>query len=101
MKRYISTLLALVLFPLLVHARTEGQFDRTLSVSGAVSLDVTTGSGDITVKTGSSNQVVIHGRIHGNDWLLATPMLCRRCSPILPSSRAATPSASATTFPTT
>ena len=71
MKRYISTLLALVLFPLLVHARTEGQFDRTLSVSGAVSLDVTTGSGDITVKTGSSNQVVIHGRIHGNDWLFS------------------------------
>ena len=69
MKRYTSTLLAFALFPLLLHARTEGQFDRTLSVSGAVSFDVTTGSGDITIKTGGSNQVVIHGKIHANNWI--------------------------------
>ena len=49
-------------------ARTGGHFDRTLQVSGAVSLDVNTGSGDITIKTGSSNQVVVHGTIHENSW---------------------------------
>jgi len=69
MKRYISTLLAFILLPLLAHAREEGHFDRTLSVSGSISLDVTTGSGDITVKTGSSNQVIVHGTIHAsNNW---------------------------------
>ena len=69
MKRYLSSLLAFLLLPLLLHARAEGHFDRTLSVSGAVSLDVTTGSGDITVKTGGSNQVVIHGTIHPSSWI--------------------------------
>jgi DUF4097 and DUF4098 domain-containing protein YvlB len=59
------------LFPVLSFARTEGHFDRTLQVSGAVSLDVTTGSGDITVKTGSSNQVVVHGTIHQNNWFFS------------------------------
>jgi DUF4097 and DUF4098 domain-containing protein YvlB len=69
MKRYTSTLLAFLLLPLLLHARAEGHFDRTLSVSGSVSLDVTTGSGDINVKTGGTNQVVIHGTVHANNWV--------------------------------
>jgi hypothetical protein len=64
----IAVLLSFFLFPVLSFARAEGHFDRTLQVSGAVSLDVTTGSGDITVKTGSSNQVVVHGTIHSNNW---------------------------------
>ena len=46
---------------MLVFARVEGQFDRTLTVSGAVNLDLTTGSGDVTIKTGGANQVVVHG----------------------------------------
>jgi len=67
-KRRIAVLLTFCLFPALSFARTDGHFDRTLQVSGAVSLDVSTGSGDITVKTGSSNQVVVHGTIHENSW---------------------------------
>lgn len=70
-KRYTSLLLCCCLLPLLLHARAEGHFDRTLSVSGAINLDVTTGSGDITVKTGSSNQVIVHGTIHSNDWFFS------------------------------
>jgi len=55
--------------PVLLFARVEDQFDRTLTVSGAVNLDLTTGSGDVTIKTGGSNQVVIHGRVRSNnDW---------------------------------
>jgi DUF4097 and DUF4098 domain-containing protein YvlB len=68
-KRCSAVLFSLLLFPLLLHARPEGSFDRTLSVSGAVSLDVSTGSGDITVKTGNSNQVVVHGKIHSGTWI--------------------------------
>ena len=39
-------------------------FDRTLSISGAVQLAVSTGSGDIHLTRGSGNQVHIHGKIH-------------------------------------
>jgi DUF4097 and DUF4098 domain-containing protein YvlB len=67
-KPFTAALLGFLLLPVLSFARTEGHFDRTLQVSGAVSLDVSTGSGDITIKTGSSNQVVVHGSIHGNSW---------------------------------
>lgn len=47
-------------------ASDDGHFDRTLSVTGAVDLDVQTGSGEITVRTGDSSKVEIHGRIHTN-----------------------------------
>ncbi len=68
-KHGTAIFLALLLAPALLHARAEGHFDRTLTVSGTVSLDVTTGSGDITIKAGGSNQVVVHGTIRSsNDW---------------------------------
>jgi DUF4097 and DUF4098 domain-containing protein YvlB len=47
-------------------ASDDGHFDRTLSVTGAVDLDVQTGSGEISVRTGDSSKVEIHGRIHAN-----------------------------------
>jgi DUF4097 and DUF4098 domain-containing protein YvlB len=53
----------------LLHARAEGHFDRTLTVSGTVSLDVTTGSGDVTIKASGTDKVVVHGTVHSNnDW---------------------------------
>ena len=68
-KHRIGIFLALLLAPALLYGRAEGHFDRTLQVSGTVSLDITTGSGDITVKAGSSDKVVVHGTIHSsNDW---------------------------------
>jgi DUF4097 and DUF4098 domain-containing protein YvlB len=68
-KHRISIFLALLLAPALLYARAEGHFDRTLQVSGTVSLDVTTGSGDVAVKAGSSDKVVVHGTVHSNnDW---------------------------------
>jgi len=47
----------------------DGSFQRTLQVSGPVDLDVHTGSGHITVRTGSANTVQINGtiRAHGHD----------------------------------
>ncbi|MBV9762418.1 MAG: DUF4097 family beta strand repeat protein [Acidobacteriaceae bacterium] len=41
-------------------AQSQGSFDRTLSVSGPVDLDVMTDSGGITVTSGSSSAVHIH-----------------------------------------
>lgn len=62
-------LVALLLTPALLHARAEGHFDRTLTVSGTVSLDVTTGSGSITIKAGGTEKVVVHGTVRpSNDW---------------------------------
>src|SRR6202050_498432 len=49
-------------------ASDDGHFDRTLTVTGAVDLDVQTGSGDITVRTGDSTKVEIHAKIHASGW---------------------------------
>ncbi|HKW96999.1 MAG TPA: DUF4097 family beta strand repeat-containing protein [Bryobacteraceae bacterium] len=65
--RLILATAALVLGSLaLPAADSEGSFDRTLQVNGPVDLDVQTGSGHLTVRTGSSSTVSIHGviRIH-------------------------------------
>jgi len=58
-----TSLLALVLTlgtAAVAAAQSEGSFDRTLTVSGSVDLDVTTDSGGITVTPGSSGTVRIH-----------------------------------------
>jgi DUF4097 and DUF4098 domain-containing protein YvlB len=48
----------------------QGTFDKTLTVNGSVDLEVLTGSGDITVRSGSSRSVTIHGKIYvGDHWL--------------------------------
>jgi DUF4097 and DUF4098 domain-containing protein YvlB len=68
-RKNVALLLSFLLLPLLSHALGEGHFDRTLTVSGTVHLDLTTGSGDITIRTGSSNQVVVHGTVQkNNNW---------------------------------
>ncbi len=51
----------------LVAADGEGNFDRTLSVTGPVDLDVQTGSGHIKVHSGGSSTVVIHATIRAQD----------------------------------
>jgi hypothetical protein len=38
-----------------------GEFERTASISEPVALDVTTGSGSITIKRGAAGEVVVHG----------------------------------------
>src|SRR5437016_10513000 len=49
-------------------ARVEGSFERSLKVSGPVDIDITTGSGSITVRTGGSDRVEVRGRIRASDW---------------------------------
>ena len=72
-KHSVAFLLSFLLVPVLLHARVEGHFDRTLTVSGVVHLDLTTGSGDVTIKTGGSNQVIVHGTIHSNNEWFSNP----------------------------
>src|SRR3954469_15116970 len=60
----LVVLLSLATLP--VFAAQEGGFDRTLKVSGQVDLDVSTGSGGITVNRGSDGQVVIHATIRAS-----------------------------------
>jgi DUF4097 and DUF4098 domain-containing protein YvlB len=65
--------IALVVFfaSTIVFASTPtGTFERTLTVSGPVDLEVLTRSGDVTVRAGSSGSVFIRGKIYiGNHWL--------------------------------
>lgn len=69
MKRHVTLVLPILLLaPVMLFARAEGQFDRTLNVSGNVNLDLTTGSGEVNVKTGGTDKVVIHARVTSGDW---------------------------------
>lgn len=46
----------------------EGSFDRSLSVSGPVNLDVRSDSGGIVVTSGSSGSVRVHAVLKANNW---------------------------------
>lgn len=69
MKPWISCVVCFFLLASVsAFARSEGHFERTLTVSGAVNLDLTTGSGEVTIKTGGASQVVIRGHVTSSDW---------------------------------
>lgn len=46
----------------------DGTFDRTLTVTGPVDLDVQTGAGGVRIDTGSTDRVHIVGRLYVNDF---------------------------------
>jgi len=49
-------------------AAVESSFDRTLQVNGPVNLEITTGSGNITVQPGAASQVRVIGHIRASNW---------------------------------
>jgi hypothetical protein len=51
----------------LAGAREQGSFDRALHVTGPVDLEVSTGSGDITARSGSASTVHVHATIRANN----------------------------------
>src|SRR5262249_34829341 len=54
-------------------ASATGHFERTLQVSGAVDLDVTSGSGNITVHSGGNGSVYVSAKIRAsNSWLFGS-----------------------------
>ena len=75
-KTLVAGLLALCL-P--AAADVNGTFERTLSVTGPVDLEVGTGSGDIVVHVGSATSVRIVGHVTSSGWLFwsADPALVR------------------------
>jgi DUF4097 and DUF4098 domain-containing protein YvlB len=67
----LTVLLAVMLVclkPMPAAAASEGSFQRTLQVTGPVNLDLTTGSGSVNVRTGSSSEVQVTGRIKVTNW---------------------------------
>jgi hypothetical protein len=45
-----------------------GTFDRNFSVNGPMTLELTTGSGDVNVTRGTAGEVRVHGEIHAHQW---------------------------------
>jgi hypothetical protein len=83
--RYLGLiLLALSIGALPLCAASTGHFERTLQVSGQVDLDVMSGSGNITVRTGGSGSVSVSARIHasGSSWLFGSGDVEERISRI-------------------
>jgi DUF4097 and DUF4098 domain-containing protein YvlB len=71
-KRFTTLLAAFSLLLLAVPARAadttaEGSFTRTLKVTGAVDLDVRTGSGNVNVRTGDAATVQVLGKIKARE----------------------------------
>ena len=62
----LATLVCLQALPAV--AAAEGSFQRTLSVTGPIRVDLTTGSGNVQVRTGNSSQVQVTGRIRATEW---------------------------------
>ena len=59
---------AAVLLSASVALAAEGEFHRTLKVTGPVNLQVETGSGSIQVRNGGSSEVVVTGHIRQGNW---------------------------------
>jgi hypothetical protein len=63
------TIAAFVCLPALpAAAASEGSFQRSLQVTGPVHLELTTGAGNVEVRTGNSSQVQITGHIRASEW---------------------------------
>jgi hypothetical protein len=78
MKSFIPGIALLVLIAGSSQGAEEGTFDRSLTVSGPVELDVLTDSGGITVRQGSSGEVRIHARLKASDgWFSSTNAAAR------------------------
>jgi hypothetical protein len=71
----VSAIALVVLFAstMALASTPQGGFEKTLSVSGPVDLEVLTRSGDVTVRAGSSGSVFIRGKIYvGDHWLMGS-----------------------------
>src|SRR5579864_8591796 len=66
---YAIALVVLFASTIVFASTPQGTFERTLTVSGPVDLEVLTRSGDVTVRAGSSGSVFIRGKIFvGDRW---------------------------------
>ena len=63
-----ASILALGFLTTQAFAAARGDFQRTLRVNGNVNLQVETGSGSISVRSGSSDSVQVTGHIQASEW---------------------------------
>src|SRR3954469_19447440 len=68
-KRIFLSVIVLLSLSLAVpaFADSQGQFDRTLKVTGAPDIEVSTGSGDIKITTGDTSTVHVVGHIRASN----------------------------------
>lgn len=69
MRRKAVVISAIILLASVAALAAEGRFERTLKVNGKPDVDISTGSGNITVRTGDANTVRIVGHIRTVSWL--------------------------------
>jgi len=74
-----AALLAVLVSPSRVGAQeATGSFERTLTVSGPVDLEVLSGSGRIEVRAGQAGRIAISGRVRADSWRLFSGRLSAR-----------------------
>jgi hypothetical protein len=74
-----AALLAVLVFPSRAGAQeATGSFQRTLTVSGPVDLEVLSGSGSIEVRAGQAGRIEISGRVRADNWRLFSGRLNAR-----------------------
>jgi hypothetical protein len=61
---WVAGLVAIAAWSIAGGQEEEGSFERTLTIEGAVVLEVRTGSGSIDIRPGGAGRVAIDGRIH-------------------------------------
>jgi Putative adhesin len=61
-----ALVLVALTFTMTASAESTGQFDRTLKVTGTPDIEVSTGSGDITIRSGDSGTIHVVGHIHAS-----------------------------------
>jgi hypothetical protein len=66
---FVVGLVVLLASTVVFASSPQGQFEKTLQVSGPVDLEVLTHSGDVTIRAGSAGSVFIRGKIYvGDRW---------------------------------
>src|SRR2546423_1070900 len=66
-KTFVLVLALVALAAVQLQAAETGSFDKTLQVSGSVDLNVISGSGNVTVRTGASSVVHVSAKIRARD----------------------------------
>lgn len=64
----LSIVILICLPALPAAAAAEGSFQRDLQVTGPVHMDLSTGSGNVEIRTGTAGQVHVTGRIRAGEW---------------------------------
>lgn len=66
-RKFAAVVVVLLFSAGVLSAAEQGTFDRTLKVTGAVDLDIGTGSGYINIRPGAADAVVIHATVKVGD----------------------------------